>query len=167
MSTQGRKDGHGGSKTEYLDSWRISSLLGLRGSNRFENKREHRRQETKSERNSHRRAKTQQRWVSKPVSIPKQKFRVHGGHASPCASQNYRQNCMHRRLYIARRGGVTTKRTVKKSSGGPLSGPEAYRSVKNTQHYTTQAAPLMSLRARSAKLCAQTAVFLWQGERHR
>lgn len=41
MSTQGIKDGHGGSRIEYLDSWRISPLLGLRGSNRFENKRGH------------------------------------------------------------------------------------------------------------------------------
>lgn len=63
---------------------------------------------------------------------------------------------------------VLLRRGLQRSPlGGPLSGPEAYRSVKNTQHYTTQAAPLMSLRARSAKLCAQTAVFLWQGERHR
>lgn len=59
MNTQGIKDGHGGSRTEYLDSWRVSPLLGLRGSNRFENKRGHRRQETKSERNSHGRAKAQ------------------------------------------------------------------------------------------------------------
>lgn len=32
MSTQGIKDGHGGSRIEYLDSWRVSPLLGLRGS---------------------------------------------------------------------------------------------------------------------------------------
>lgn len=34
------REGHGGSRIKYLDSWRISPLLGLRGSSRLLQKQE-------------------------------------------------------------------------------------------------------------------------------
>ena len=99
MNTQGIKGGHGGSKTEYLDSWRISPLLSLREPNRVKNKRA---QKTGDQ------VRKKQPWKSQGPAVvdkqtnlnPKQKCRVYEGHSSPYAPKNYRQNYMHWCLYI-------------------------------------------------------------------